>query len=148
MIQWQLKSFDNLSPGELYSILRLRQEVFIVEQNCPYLDADGKDQKSLHLMGFIEGNLAAYARIVPPHISYREVSIGRVVTSPSHRKKEYGKLLMNEAIAEIEKKYGKVDIRIGAQQYLRRFYEGFGFIQVGAPYLEDGIPHIYMIRKG
>ncbi len=147
MIDWQLKLFKDLSQHELYSIMQLRQEVFIVEQNCPYLDADGKDLHSYHLMGFVKNDLAAYARLVFPGISYEEVSIGRVVTSPTYRKKEFGKQLMQRAIDEIGKKDGKVPIRIGAQQYLKKFYESFGFVDLGEPYMEDGIPHIIMLRK-
>ena len=147
MIDWQLKLFKDLSHEELYSIMQLRQKVFIVEQNCPYLDADGKDLHSYHLMGFVNNDLAAYARLVFPGISYAEVSIGRVVTSPTYRKKEFGKQLMQRAIAKIENLYGKVPIRIGAQQYLKKFYESFGFVDLGKPYMEDGIPHIIMLRK-
>jgi ElaA protein len=148
MIQWRLKTFAELSNTELYELMRLRQEVFIVEQNCPYLDADNKDLYCHHLLGYIENNLAAHSRLVPAGVSYTEPSIGRVVTSPKYRGKEYGKLLMHESLAAIEKMWGKVAVRIGAQQYLQKFYEGFGFVWEGEPYLEDGIPHIIMLRKG
>ncbi len=147
MIEWQLKPFQQLTPDELYALMRLRQEVFVVEQNCPYLDADGKDFYSQHLLGYIKNQLAAYARIVPPGISYEEVSIGRVVTSGQFRKLGFGKELMKKAIGEIEKIYGKVPIRIGAQKYLQQFYENLGFVDMNEPYLEDGIPHIIMLRK-
>ena len=147
MINWQLKPFKDLSVQELYSIMQLRQEVFIVEQNCPYLDADGKDLKSHHLMGFEGEELAAYARIVPPGVSYDEVSIGRVVSGTKYRRQGYGQLLMQESIRQIEKLYGNVPIRIGAQKYLLKFYEGFGFVKEGDEYLEDGIPHVIMVRK-
>lgn len=146
MIEWQLKEFRELSVEELHSILRLRQEVFVVEQNCPYLDADGKDLSSDHLMGLVNKELAAYARLVPPGISYEEASIGRILTAPKYRRKELGKQLMNVAIAEIEKIYGQVPIKIGAQQYLKKFYEAFGFANLNKPYMEDGIPHIIMLR--
>ena len=147
MIAWQLKPFNDLSVQELYGIMRLRQEVFIVEQNCPYLDADGKDLKSYHLMGFEGDELAAYSRIVLPGVSYDEVSIGRVVSGTKYRKQGYGIFLMKEAIRQIESLYGQVPIRIGAQKYLQKFYEGFGFIREGEEYLEDGIPHIIMVRE-
>lgn len=146
-IEWRLKKFEDLSPFELYKILSLRQTVFIVEQNCAYLDTDGKDLKSLHLLGFAENNLlAAYARIVAPGISYAEVSIGRVVNDPSMRRTGIGKLLMQEAISAIEKIYGNVPLRIGAQRYLLEFYKSFGFIPL-EDYMEDGIPHTIMLRS-
>ena len=146
MINWVIKSFKDLSVNELYAIMRLRQEVFIVEQNCPYLDADGKDLKCHHLMGYVNDELVVYSRIVPPGVSYEEVSIGRVISATAHRKMAYGIQLMEESIIQIERLYGNVPIRIGAQQYLQRFYEGFGFIRIGESYMEDGIPHIIMVR--
>lgn len=147
MIQWQLRPFKDLSNTELYSILKLRQEVFIVEQNCPYLDNDGKDIYAHHLMGKAGNDLVAYSRLLPPNISYEEVSIGRVVTATKHRGKDFGKLLMEKSIEELEKIYGHVPIRIGAQAYLKKFYEGFGFEDLNEPYMEDGIPHMIMLRK-
>lgn len=147
-IDWKLKSFDDLSNKELYSIMQLRAEVFVVEQNCPYQDADGKDLKSFHLMGFdTNGKLIAYTRILPPNISYSEASIGRVVSSPSVRGKGVGKKLMEQSIVEIEKSFGRVPIKIGAQLYLKKFYEDFGFEMSSDEYLEDNIPHIEMLRK-
>jgi len=146
MLHWVYKPFSELTTTELYSIMRLRQEVFIVEQNCPYLDADGKDLKSYHLMGYANDELVAYSRIVKPGVSYEEVSIGRVVSSTKHRGQAYGRQLMAESIAQIEKLYGKAPIRIGAQQYLQSFYESFGFVREGEPYMEDGIPHIIMVK--
>lgn len=146
-ISWELKKFEDLSPLQLYKILELRQQVFVVEQNCPYLDTDGKDLKSYHLMGLTEDNfLAAYARIVFPSVSYPEVSIGRVVSSPKFRRTGIGKMLMEESIIQIEKLYGKVPIRIGAQRYLLEFYKGFGFVPF-EEYMEDQIPHTIMLRK-
>ena len=146
MLTWVFKPFAGLSLNELYAIMKLRQEVFIVEQNCPYLDADGKDLKSYHLMGYAGNELVAYSRIVKPGVSYEEVSIGRVVSSTKHRGLAYGRQLMAESIKQIEKLYGTVPIRIGAQQYLQKFYESFGFVREGEPYLEDGIPHIIMLK--
>ena len=145
-IDWHLKKFEDLSPLELYKILGLRQEVFVVEQNCAYQDVDGKDLKSYHLMGFAENNfLAAYSRIVFPGVSYKEFSIGRVVSSPTYRRTGIGKLLMEESIKQIEKIYGKVPIRIGAQRYLLEFYKSFGFVPL-EEYMEDNIPHTIMLR--
>src|SRR4051812_16903899 len=134
MINWFLRPFKKLSSEDLYAIMQLRQEVFIVEQSCPYLDADGKDMDALHLMGFRGDHLVAYARLLPPGVSYAEVSIGRVVTAPKYRGKKYGKQLMKKALEEATDLYGAVPIRIGAQTYLKKFYEGFGFIDIGEPY--------------
>ena len=146
MDRWQLKAFEELTAGELYAILRLRAEVFVVEQACPYLDPDGKDLYCYHLTGYEGDKPVAYARIVPAGVSYAEVSIGRVVTSPAYRLTGAGKALMQEAIKFTEKLYGKVPIRIGAQAYLKQFYEGFGFKDLEEPYLEDGIQHLIMLR--
>lgn len=146
-ITWSYKSFANLTNKELYEILSLRQEVFIVEQNCPYLDCDGKDYKSFHLIGKSdEGVLVAYARIVEQGVSYDEVSIGRVITKPAYRKFGLGKKLMAAALNTVKENYGDVDIRIGAQSYLLNFYNSFGFETLEA-YMEDGIPHHIMLRK-
>lgn len=146
-INWEIKSFERLTNKELYHILQLRAEVFIVEQDCPYQDMDGKDTFSFHLLGSDEsGKLIAYARILPADISFREVSIGRVVTSPSVRRTGAGMELMEKALQVAEEKYGKVPVRIGAQLYLKNFYERFGFTQVSEMYLEDGIEHVEMLR--
>jgi ElaA protein len=146
-MQWILKPFDALSPKELYNILQLRNEVFIVEQNCPYPDCDNKDLQAWHLMGMSDDKLLAYSRLLAPGISYSESSIGRVVSSPSARKTGMGKELMKESIEQIHNLFQTDVIRIGAQLYLQKFYESFGFIQEGEPYLEDHIPHIHMLRK-
>jgi len=147
MINWILKSFEELTPKELYSILQLRNEVFIVEQHCPYPDCDNKDLKAWHLMGIQQDQLLAYSRLLAPGISYSESSIGRVVSSPSARKRGIGKKLMRESIAQIRNLFQTDTIRIGAQLYLKKFYESFGFIAEGDIYLEDNIPHIQMLRK-
>jgi ElaA protein len=144
---WTLKPFDSLTPQELYNILQLRNEVFIVEQNCPYQDLDNKDIYAFHLMGMKENKLIAYSRLLAPGISYSESSIGRVVSSPSARKTGMGKKLMNESIIQIQNLFHTDTIRIGAQLYLKKFYESFGFMQQGDSYLEDNIPHIIMLRK-
>lgn len=145
-IQWLLKKFEALSPYELYAILQLRNEVFVVEQNCVFQDADDKDQNSYHLMGFNNNKLIAYTRLVPPGGSYEEVSIGRVVTSPSVRRTGAGKELMKQSIDSVCKIFGVQPIKIGAQLYLKKFYKSFGFEKISDVYLEDGIEHIYMIR--
>jgi ElaA protein len=146
-MQWTLKQFNELTPSELYKILQLRNEVFIVEQNCPYQDLDNKDLHSFHLMGTDNDSLFAYSRLLAPGISYSESSIGRVVSSPLKRKTGIGKKLMEESILQINQLFHTDVIRIGAQLYLKIFYESFGFIQVGDVYLEDNIPHIIMLRK-
>ena len=146
-IQWILKKFDDLRPQELYSILQLRIEVFIVEQNCPFQDADNKDQAAFHLMGWQGDLLCAYTRIVPPGIAYELPSIGRVVTSPRARKNGVGRLLMERSITETINLFGRMDIRIGAQLYLKKFYISLGFVQSSDIYLEDGIEHIEMTRS-
>jgi len=147
MIKWTLKKFDELLPLELYSILQLRNEVFVVEQNCVFQDADNKDQASYHLMGWKDQKLIAYSRIIPAGVAYDVASIGRVVTSPLVRKNGAGKMLMEESLAAAKKIFGNVPIKLGAQLYLKNFYESFGFNQSGPIYLEDGIQHIEMTRS-
>jgi ElaA protein len=144
---WKLKKFNELEVDELYAILQLRSDVFIVEQNCIYQDVDGKDQAAWHLMGTDGPELTAYSRILPPGISYSDPSIGRVVTLSSKRRSGLGRELMNVSIAECENLFGKTPITLGAQSYLIHFYESLGFLTVGDQYLEDGIPHIRMTRK-
>ena len=146
-IDWICKKFPDLSPLELYHLLQLRSEVFVVEQNCVFLDMDDIDQECFHLMGLVENKLVAYARIVPPGIVYTEPSIGRVVTSPFVRKHGLGKQLMQQSIELVHELFGNTSIRIGAQNYLREFYSLFGFYQVSDVYLEDGIEHIYMVKN-
>ncbi len=146
-MNWILRPFDNLTPKELYKILQLRNEVFIVEQNCPYQDCDNKDIYAWHLMGMQEDRLLAYSRLLAPGISYSESSIGRVVSSPSTRKTGMGKKLMQESIEQIGNLFHTNIIRIGAQLYLRKFYESFGFIKDSDIYLEDNIPHILMLKE-
>ena len=148
MIRWQCQFFSDLTAEELYKILQLRNEVFVVEQNCVYQDCDDKDQKAFHLSAWQDKKVVAYTRLLPPGISYDDApSIGRVVTSPSARKQNLGKLLMTKSIEQIQILFGDVPIIISAQLYLKKFYESFSFGQVGEEYLEDEIPHIKMIRK-
>lgn len=142
-----VKSFNELSPVELYKILRLRNEVFVVEQNCPYQDADNKDLQCYHLMLFKKDELMAYARLVPQGLSFPQMSIGRVVTSPKVRGTGTGRILMDIAIEYCRKLFGVGSIKIGAQAYLIKFYNSLGFKQVSEVYDEDGIPHIDMLRE-
>ena len=145
-IRWIWKAFNELTASEVYTILCVRQEVFVLEQACLYLDADGKDRKSFHLMGFDEEDLVAYARIVEPGISYKEVSIVRILTAQKARGTGVGLALMQEALSRIEQHYGNVPVRISAQSYLLNFYQKFGFQSTGKEYLEDEIPHTEMLR--
>jgi ElaA protein len=142
---WTIKSFHDLSVPELFSLLVLRQEVFVVEQSCAYLDADEKDPLSLHLFLSDDAKRClACLRIVPPGISYEEVSIGRVATHLSVRRTGLGRELMQVGMTHILRLFGAVPIRISAQSYLQRFYESLGFVKVSEEYLEDDIPHIEM----
>jgi ElaA protein len=150
MLTWQCLPFDQLSTKEIYTILRARQVVFVVEQNCPFLDADDVDPHCLHLSCW-QGRgtntaLAAYARLVPPNLKYLEPSIGRVITSPEFRRRGLGKELMQRAVRAMDELYPGLAIRIGAQQYLEKFYSGFGFETASPTYIEDGIPHVEMVR--
>lgn len=145
-IKWILKKFAELSSQELYVIMQLRNEVFVVEQHCVYQDADNKDLDAYHLMGLKDGKLLAYTRIIPPGIAYAEPSIGRVVTSPSIRKTGLGKELMKVSITKANLLFGQLPIKIGAQLYLQNFYTSLGFHTTSDTYLEDNIPHIEMVR--
>jgi ElaA protein len=145
-LRWECKPFNDLSADQMYTILCVRQEVFVLEQECLYLDADGKDRKSYHLMGFDGDDLVAYARIVEPGVSYEEVSMGRILTSKKARGTGAGIELMEVGLQEIDSKYGNVPVRISAQTYLLKFYQKFGFESTGKEYLEDDIPHTEMLR--
>lgn len=147
-IEWRVKAFDALTPAELYEILRLRIEVFVVEQQCIFQDLDNKDPYCEHLMGWIGQQLVAITRLVPPGVSYTEPSIGRVATSPAARGLGLGRSLMNRSIDLMIERYGNQPLRIGAQLYLKAFYESLGFVPSGEVYLEDGIPHVEMLRPG
>jgi len=143
--QWVIKPFAELTSLELYSILRLRNEVFVVEQNCVFQDADNKDQESYHQMYWQDDQLIAYCRLLPPGLAYNEMSIGRVVSSPAARGTGAGRALIAMAIEQCYKYFGRGPIRIGAQLYLKQFYASFGFVEEGEVYLEDGIEHIEMV---
>lgn len=143
-IQWKIKPFEALSVHELYDLLKLRSEIFVVEQNCVYLDLDGKDKVALHLFGEYEGKIVAHARLFHAGITFDNASIGRVVVDANYRDKKWGHDLMREAINGIQLYFGESQITIGAQLYLKKFYEGHGFVQTSEMYLEDDIPHIEM----
>jgi ElaA protein len=144
--RWKISAFDGLSPRELHAILALRQDVFIIEQRCLYPDADAKDLLSHHLFSLADsGGCVACLRIIPPGVSYREVSIGRVATAEHERGTGLGQELMRRGMEEVISIYGNVAVRISAQSYLLNFYRSFGFLPEGSEYLEDGIPHTQML---
>lgn len=142
-----IKTFQELTTSELYELLQLRSEVFVVEQDCVYQDIDGKDLKALHVLGAKEGKIIAYTRLFNSGKYFDTPSIGRVVVKESERKYGYGHDLMKASIQAIVDNYNETTITISAQTYLQKFYESHGFKQVGEGYLEDGIPHIRMVRK-
>lgn len=146
-IQWAAKPFHELSALQLYKILQLRIDVFMLEQNCLYPECDNKDLKAIHLFGSQGETVVAYARLLPASISYADLSIGRVVVHTDYRKYGLGKDLMLRAIAYWEAVAPAQAIRISGQRYLQRFYEALGFETVSDVYLEDGIPHIEMLKK-
>lgn len=147
-IHWQCLGFNELTNLQLYSILQARSAVFVVEQNCPYLDTDGADLECHHLCAWTDdAKLAAYLRIVPPGLKYPEASLGRVISSDFARGTGIGKQLLTRGVEQCLKLYPGHAIRIGAQQYLEKFYQGFGFITVSDMYLEDDIPHVEMLRR-
>ena len=143
-LNWIYRSFHQLTVEEFYAIMQLRNEVFSVEQNCVYQDADDKDQASYHLAGWDGNKLAAYCRILPAGLSYESPSIGRVVSSPAYRKTGCGRQLMQLAIAKTLAQFNHSLITISAQFYLEKFYTDLGFKQISDVYLEDDIPHIKM----
>lgn len=145
-LEFKLKRFNELSVAELYSLLQLRSEVFVVEQNCVYQDIDGKDEKALHLLGEMDGKIVAYSRLFKATDYFTNASIGRVIVAEQFRSQKWGHDLMQNAISAIENEFGKQPITISAQLYLKEFYQNLGFQQVSETYLEDGIPHIEMLR--
>ena len=146
LLDWRVQPFEQLDVVALYAILQLRSEVFVVEQQCVYLDVDGKDLRCHHLTGWDGDTLAAYARLVPAGLSFDEASIGRVLTSPRYRGSGAGRTLLARSIEACHRVFGPQPIRIGAQRYLQRFYESFGFVACSEVYVEDGIPHVDMLR--
>lgn len=147
MLQIFVNHFSELTSIELYKILQLRSEVFVVEQNCVYQDVDDKDQKALHVIGYKNNNIIAYTRVFKPGDYFLESSIGRVVVKQSERKYNYGHQIVKASIKAIKDNFKETTIKISAQTYLIKFYNSLGFEKIGKEYLEDNIPHIAMIKK-
>ncbi|MFZ0488639.1 MAG: GNAT family N-acetyltransferase [Salegentibacter sp.] len=140
------KKFEELTTAELYELLQLRSEVFVVEQDCVYQDIDGKDQKALHILGYKNGRLVAYTRCFDRGFYFEEAAIGRVLVRKNARNFGYGHDIMKASLEAIRKNYKTDSIKLSAQQYLLKFYESHGFVAIGEGYLEDGIPHIAMVK--
>ena len=147
MLHVYTKSFSELTTNELYAILQLRSEVFVVEQDCVYQDIDGKDKKALHVIGLKNDNIIAYTRIFKPGDYFSKASIGRVVVKKNERKYGYGHVIMKHSIDAIKENFNETSIKISAQLYLEKFYEAHNFKKIGEEYLEDGIPHIGMLKN-
>jgi ElaA protein len=145
-VTWQCLAFDALTTQQLYAILQLRSQVFVVEQNCVFQDIDGADVQAMHVLGFAGDTLVAYARCFAAGVKFAEASIGRVITQPRRRGTGLGLTLMQQSITCVQQRWGVQPIRIGAQAHLESFYGTLGFIKTGAPYMEDGIPHIEMLH--
>jgi ElaA protein len=145
-IAWRSLPFAALAPGDLYALLQLRTEVFVIEQACVFQDMDGSDADAVHLLGSTDGALVAYARCFAAGVKFAEASIGRVVTRDTLRGQGAGHVLMRQAIACVFEHWGPQPIRIGAQARLEKFYRQHGFQVAGLPYIEDGIPHVEMLR--
>lgn len=146
-MDWKIKKYKDLTIEELYRILKVRNEVFVVEQNCPYQDCDGKDKLAYHLFLEVNGNIIAYTRILDKGVSYNEVSIGRFLVQEKHRGKGLAKEMLVKAISFIEESLNEKAIRLSGQVYIKDFYKSFGFKEVSDTYLEDDIPHVEMLRK-
>jgi ElaA protein len=146
-MRWEWHHFDELNTAELYEILRLRAEIFVVEQDCVYQDLDGLDPECWHVMGYLDGDLVAYTRILPPGMNYALPAIGRVVIHEKVRGTGLGRELMDRSIACSRRLFGDTGIQLGGQSYLRAFYESLGFVVTGEEYLEDGIPHFHMVLE-
>lgn len=147
MLQITVKKFNKLTTTELYLLLQLRSEVFVVEQDCVYQDIDGKDQKALHVLGYLNNELVAYTRVFARGDYFKEASIGRVVVKASARQNDFGKEIMLASVNVLACEFNETTIHLSAQTYLKKFYNELGFQETGAEYLEDGIPHIAMIRE-
>ncbi|GGA46158.1 GNAT family N-acetyltransferase [Paenibacillus physcomitrellae] len=146
-MEWTLKSFEQLTGAEVYRILQLRVNVFMLEQNCLYPEVDDKDQASHHLFLEADGKLAAYCRLLPRGISYPQASIGRVLVNPPYRGRGLAQELMTQALAFLTGEWGESEVKIQAQHYLEKFYGSFGFRPVSDVYPEDGIPHVDMVLR-
>jgi ElaA protein len=147
MLKTTIKKFEALTTNELYAILRLRSEVFVVEQDCVYQDLDDKDKRAIHVMGWYDNTIVAYTRIFDVKLYFNEASIGRVVVDKKYRSKGFGIDIMIASINTIKKYFSQTQIKISAQTYLIKFYNELGFKEQGKPYLEDGIPHTAMIKN-
>ncbi|WP_053976553.1 GNAT family N-acetyltransferase [Mangrovimonas xylaniphaga] len=147
MLSITIKYFSELTVPELYDLLRLRSEVFVVEQDCVYQDVDNKDQKALHVLGYEGDTLVAYTRLFKPGDYFEQASIGRVVVVANRRKHKYGYQIMENSFEAISEYFNEKTIKISAQCYLQQFYNNLGFKEIGESYLEDGIPHIAMLRN-
>lgn len=146
LIKWSIKSINELSATEYHRILALRTCIFVVEQDCPYQEADDKDLLSYHVYGLLNGTVVAVCRIIPPAVSYSEISIGRVAVAKKYRGTNVGNELMIQSLSFILKKWDTQSVRISAQEHLQKFYSRFGFKTVSYVYLEDNIPHVEMLR--
>jgi ElaA protein len=146
-MQLSVKTFNELTLEELYALLQLRSDIFVVEQDCVFLDPDDKDQAAIHVLGWVESELVAYARVFGPGDYFPEASIGRVAVKKEYRGKGLGIQLMQASIKAIEERFGTSHIALSAQKYLERFYHDLGFATEGEGYLEDGIPHVRMVLR-
>ena len=146
-MKFKVKKFDKLPVNELYDLLQLRQQVFVVEQKCIYQDADGVDKNCLHLLGYVNKKIVGYARIIPAGITFKTPSIGRVVVDEKFRRKGYAYKIMNKSIRVVIQKFGAKKITISAQVYLKEFYKKIGFKTMGSVYLDCDLPHLKMIKK-
>ena len=147
MLTISVKPFSALNTSELYAVLQLRSEIFVVEQDCVYLDIDGKDQKALHVIGTKNDKIVAYTRIFKAGDYSAQASIGRVVVKQGEREHGYGRIIMNASIKAIEEHFNETSIVLSGQTYLKKFYNSIGFFEKGGEYLEDGIPHVMMVRS-
>jgi len=147
MLDITIKHFNELNRDELYQLLQLRSQVFVVEQNCVYLDLDGKDQSAIHIIGKKDSKIVAYTRAFAPGDYFKQANIGRVVVSNKERSHCYGKVIMEASIKAVEDVFNETTIKLSAQTYLKKFYNSLGFKTYGEGYLEDGIPHIAMLRN-
>lgn len=145
--KWVWKKFSELSNLELYEIIKVRETVFVVEQKLSYVDCDDYDQKAWHLMGYLDNKLCAYLRAFPPGSKYQEASFGRVLTMKEARGLGMGRELTRQGLLHLRENFGDVPVVISAQAYLEKFYSGFGFTKISEPYMEEGIPHLKMLRS-
>ena len=146
-ISWKIKTWEQLKTKELYSILKLRSKVFVVEQNCVYQDIDDKDKKAIHVFGLVEGKIIAYSRLFNKKEYFKETSFGRAVVELTNRGKGIGDMLVEKSLSTIKEKYKEKKVKISAQAHLVNFYKKHGFKTTGKEYLEDGIPHIAMLAN-